>query len=155
MSRPANLLRRLAPRRLAGQIILLLLLALVLSQGATLAFFLYERQEAVRSVTREQVLLRVAATVHVLDETPRELHRRVVRGANAPLLRFWLSRNSAVRAHCAAHQTAARRSTVIRFRKSFRASLAMSVEITSDLRRCKYDLSRSRGISTENFVAAV
>ncbi len=84
------------PRRLAGQIILLLLLALVLSQFVTLAFFLHERREAVRSVTREQVLLRVAAAVRLLDETPPALHRRVVRSANAPLLRFWLSPTSAV-----------------------------------------------------------
>ncbi len=97
MSRAAAALKRLVPRRLASQIIGLLLLALVLSQVASLAYFLYERREAVQSVTREQVLLRVAAVVRLIDETPPNFHRRVVRSANAPLLRFWLSRASAVR----------------------------------------------------------
>ena len=96
MIRAGAMLARLAPRRLAGQIIALLLLALVFSQVATLAFFLHERREAVQEVTREQVLLRVASVVRVLDETPPALHRRVVRSANAPLMRFWLSRTSVV-----------------------------------------------------------
>ena len=97
MSRAWAAVKRILPRRLASQIIVLLLLALVASQAVTLAFFLHERQEAVREVTREQVLRRVASVVRLLDETPPALHRRVVRGANAPLLRFWLSRSSVVR----------------------------------------------------------
>ena len=87
MSRAGSILRRLLPRRLAGQIIWLLLLALMLSQFVTLAFFLHERREVVRSVTQEQVLLRVAGAVRLLDETPPALHRRVVRGANTPASR--------------------------------------------------------------------
>ncbi len=97
MSRVRAAIGRALPRRLTSQIIVLLLLALVASQAVTLAFFLYERREAVREVTREQVLRRVASVVRLLDETPPALHRRVVRGANAPLLRFWLAPTSAIR----------------------------------------------------------
>ncbi len=97
MNRVWAAIKRVLPRRLASQIIVLLLLALVASQAATLAFFLHERSEAVQEVTREQVLRRVASVVRLLDETPPALHRRVVRGANAPLLRFWMSPSSAIR----------------------------------------------------------
>ncbi len=97
MTRVWAAIRRVLPRRLASQIIVLLLLALVASQAGTLAFFLQERHEAVREVTREQVLRRVASVVRLLDETPPALHRRVVRGANAPLLRFWMSPTGAIR----------------------------------------------------------
>ena len=97
MNRVWAAIKRVLPRRLASQIIVLLMLALVASQAVTLAFFLYERREAVREVTREQVLRRVASVVRLLDETPPALHRRVVRGANAPLLRFWMSPSGAIR----------------------------------------------------------
>ena len=89
-------LRRLWPTRLAGQLIALLLLALILAQAISLWIFLDERRVAVQSANRLQILSRTASIVRLLEDTPAALHEQILRTASTSLLRFWLADASAV-----------------------------------------------------------
>jgi signal transduction histidine kinase len=83
-------LRRLVPSSLAGQLITLLLLALVGGQIVAFAIFSDERREAIEETTRGQVLKRTATLVRLLDATPEHLHERIIGSASTPLLVFSL-----------------------------------------------------------------
>ncbi len=89
-------LKALLPRSLAGQMIALLLLALVVAQGVTLAIYLDERRHAVRAAERAQVISRLVSVVRLLGDTPPELSERITRTASGPRLGFWLAGKSAV-----------------------------------------------------------
>jgi signal transduction histidine kinase len=96
--RPAlSFLRRLWPRRLAGQLIALLLLALILSQGASVVIFMDERRVAIRAAERKQILERTASVVRLIESTPEALHGQIVRSASTGHLRFWLAEERAAR----------------------------------------------------------
>jgi signal transduction histidine kinase len=83
--------KRLLPKSLAGQLIALLLLALVVSQAVNLLILADERLYAVRIAERQQVLARAASIVQLLNDTPAELRARIVRTASSGLVRFRLS----------------------------------------------------------------
>ena len=82
---------RLVPRSLAGQLSLLLLLALAVAQGVAVALFTWERIEAVRHAHRDNVILRTATVARLLQETPPRLHDAVVAAASTNLARFSLT----------------------------------------------------------------
>jgi signal transduction histidine kinase len=96
MRRILESLRALWPTRLAGQLIALLLLALILAQAVSLWIFLDERRLAVQSANRLQILSRTASIVRLLEDTPDALHEQILRTASTPSLRFWLADASAV-----------------------------------------------------------
>ena len=87
---------RLAPKSLAGQLTLLLLLALALAQGIAVALFAWERIEAVRHAHRDNAVVRVASVARLLRDTPPALHDAVVAAASTGLTRFSLSREPLV-----------------------------------------------------------
>jgi signal transduction histidine kinase len=89
-------LRRLWPRRLAGQMIALLLLALVLAQSASYLIFADERWAALQTAERGHILARTASIVRLIENTPASLHDQILRSASSRQLRFWLSDQSAV-----------------------------------------------------------
>ena len=92
---PARLWR-LWPRRLAGQMIALLLLALVLAQAASYLIFADERWAALQTAERRHILARTASIVRLIENTPGSLHEQIIRTASSRELRFWLSNRSAV-----------------------------------------------------------
>jgi signal transduction histidine kinase len=92
------------PRRLAAQLIAVLLFALVASQIVSLVILLDERRHALRSADRAQVLARTASIVRLLEATPPELHPHVVRTASSTRLRFWVDDERAVDATVEAHR---------------------------------------------------
>jgi signal transduction histidine kinase len=96
MTRILARIRRLWPTGLAGQLIALLLLALILAQAISFWIFLDERRVAVQSANRLQILSRTASIVRLLEDTPAALHEQILRTASTPLLRFWLADASAV-----------------------------------------------------------
>jgi signal transduction histidine kinase len=96
MTRVPSWLRRLWPRRLAGQMIALLLLALVLAQSASYLIFADERWAALQTAERGHILARTASIVRLLENTPASLHDQILRTASSRQLRFWLSDQSAV-----------------------------------------------------------
>lgn len=89
-------LKRLWPKRLAGQMIALLLLALVLAQLVTLVIFADERRFAIRAADRSQLLGRAVSVVRLLENSPPSLHQQILETASERRLRFWLSPNSSV-----------------------------------------------------------
>ncbi|MGH6896231.1 MAG: ATP-binding protein, partial [Geminicoccaceae bacterium] len=97
MSSALDLLRRLWPRRLAGQLIALLLLALILSQAASVLIFMDERRIAIRAAERKQILERTASVVRLIESTPPALHGQILGSASTGHLRFWLAEERAAR----------------------------------------------------------
>ena len=82
---------KLVPRSLAGQLTLLLLLALAIAQGVAVALFAWERIEAVRHAHRDNVVLRATTVVRLLRDTPPTLHDAVVVAASTDFTRFSLT----------------------------------------------------------------
>jgi signal transduction histidine kinase len=83
---------------LAGQLVLIVLAAMLAGQALSLLIFADERRAALRAANREQVLARTAALVRLLDETPPALHARILAASSSPQLRFRLASASAVAA---------------------------------------------------------
>jgi hypothetical protein len=80
--------RGLWPGSLAGQLVLIVLVALVAGQLSSLLIFADERRVALRAASREQVLARTAGLVRLLEETPPELRERILRASSGGSVRF-------------------------------------------------------------------
>jgi signal transduction histidine kinase len=104
VSRWRRALGALWPKRLAAQLIALLLFALVASQVVSLVILLDERWHALRAAERAQVLARTASIVRLVEATPPELHPHILRTASSPRLRFWVDDANAVDGTVAAHR---------------------------------------------------
>jgi len=78
----------LFPRSLAGQLIALLLGAVVLGQMVTTLLLVDERRSAIQSANREQILSRTASLVRLIEETPPEIHDRILSTASSRSLIF-------------------------------------------------------------------
>lgn len=86
---------RLLPRTLGGQLTGLLLAALVLAQSIAMFVVFDERQQVARQAFREESLARTASVVRLLEETPPNLHLRVLTAASSRWLRYWVATDSA------------------------------------------------------------
>jgi His Kinase A (phospho-acceptor) domain/HAMP domain len=95
MGKASRLVRRLWPSGLAGQLIALLLLALLLSQVVSVLILMDERRIAIRTAERKQILERTASIVQLIESAPSTLHDQIVRTASTGHLQFWLSEQSA------------------------------------------------------------
>ena len=89
-------LKNLWPKRLAGQMIALLLLALVLAQIITLMIFADERRFAIRAADRSQLLGRAVSIVRLLEKSPPSLHQQILETASEKRLRYWISQTSPI-----------------------------------------------------------
>ena len=87
---------RLLPRSLAGQLIALILAALIVSQLFTLWLFTDERRAALLELAGGTVVSRTASLVELLDETPPQLHEQIRNAASSRLLYYWISARPAV-----------------------------------------------------------
>ena len=85
------------PRSLAGQLIALILAAIVLSQLVTLWLFTDERRGALMELAGGTVVSRTAALVELLDTTPPQLHEQIRRATSSPLVYYWISADPALR----------------------------------------------------------
>ncbi|MDD7909208.1 ATP-binding protein [Pseudovibrio exalbescens] len=74
-----SLLKRLYPRRMATQLILLLLVALLISQSVSFYLFTDERRMAIIGMARDNALWRTASIVRLIEDTPRTVHPGVLR----------------------------------------------------------------------------
>jgi signal transduction histidine kinase len=104
MRRLRRALHAIWPKRLAAQLIALLLFALVASQVVSLVILLDERRHALRAADRAQVLARTASIVRLMEATPPELHPHILRTASSPRLRFWVDDDHAVDATIEAYR---------------------------------------------------
>jgi signal transduction histidine kinase len=66
----------------------LILAALVLAQIATVLIFAESRRAAVQAAGREQVFGRTAALVRLIEDTPADLHQRILRAASSARVSF-------------------------------------------------------------------
>ena len=82
---------RFAPKSLAGQLTLLLLLALAVAQGVAVALFARERIEALHQAHRENAVTRAVTVVRLLRDTPPALHEAVIAAASTGITRFSLA----------------------------------------------------------------
>ena len=98
---------RFAPKSLAGQLTLLLLLALAAAQGIAVALFAWERIEALRHAHRGDAVERTATVARLLGGTPPGLHDEVIAAASTELARFSLSREPLVEETGAGERAAA------------------------------------------------
>ena len=81
---------RLWPRGVAGQLVAVVLVALLLALGAAFLIFADERQGALEVQQREQVLGRVVSAVELLAVLPAEQEARLLRSAGTRQLRLSL-----------------------------------------------------------------
>jgi len=82
---------RLYPTGLTGQLMLLLLAALVVAQAVAFQVVHDERQYAQRTVFKSQVLERIAAASRLILESPAELRPQILRALQTEDLRFWIA----------------------------------------------------------------
>ena len=83
-------MKRLWPKSLTGQLVLLILLVLVFAQTISAVIFLDERRQAIRAVTDQQILVRTVSIVRLLATTPVEYHDDILNSAISPRLHFGL-----------------------------------------------------------------
>jgi signal transduction histidine kinase len=73
-----------------GQLLLLLLIAVFVTQGLSLLLFSDERNRAVRAAMGLEAAGRAANVALLLDEAPQSLQSSILRSADSPLVRFRL-----------------------------------------------------------------
>lgn len=87
---------RLLPKSLTMQLVLLLLVALVIIQGASFIILYDERHFTAREVGRQHVLYRTASAVRLLNEAPQSMHNTIVKSLNTPRLRIDIENNPSI-----------------------------------------------------------
>ena len=87
---------RRAMASLSGQLILLVVAALVVAQAISLFLFADERSLAIRAALGFEAAGRAANVARLIEEAPRDLHQSILRAANSPLIRFDLSSTASV-----------------------------------------------------------
>jgi len=79
---------RRAMRSLSGQLILLVVAALVVAQVISLFLFADERSLAIRAALGFEAAGRAANVARLIEEAPLDLQDSILRAANSPLIRF-------------------------------------------------------------------
>jgi signal transduction histidine kinase len=92
----ARLFRKILPQNLAGQLIAVLLLALVVAQITSLAILHDDRRLAFIFVAQQEVMSRTASVVRLLAKTEPALHQTIVDAASSRRLRFQLTDKAAI-----------------------------------------------------------
>lgn len=87
---------RLVPSSLAGQLIGLLLIALVLAQALSLWVFHDERRIAIAQVARDNLLSRAVSIAKLVEETPEELKDRILEASSSRFAAFWIGQSPLV-----------------------------------------------------------
>ena len=85
-------MNRLWPRTLSGQLILVMLLAVALSQIVTLVIYRLERARAVRTVIGEECLGRAVSAYRLVESTPRQARTETLKAIETPLTRYWTTK---------------------------------------------------------------
>lgn len=86
-----DLLRKLIPQRLTGQIVALLILVLLLSQVLSFWIFGYEWRKVLGDHERSFMLERIASVASLLDVAPAEYHSQILQTASTRYIQFWIS----------------------------------------------------------------
>ena len=89
--------RSFYPSSLAGQLIGLLLIALFVSQVFSVWIFHDERRIALIQVARDNLLTRSISVAKLLEDTPEELHTRILEASSSRFAAFWIGETPAVK----------------------------------------------------------
>jgi signal transduction histidine kinase len=84
-------MKRFWPRTLSGQLILVVLLAVALSQAVTLAIYRLERAQAVRGVIGEEFLGRAVSAYRLAEVTSASRRTETLKAIETPLTRYWIT----------------------------------------------------------------
>lgn len=84
-------MKRLWMHTLTGQLIAIMLLALVLSYAITFVISHNERERALYEIRREDCLSRTTAIASLLLNSPESLRTDILRSINSPFNRFWIT----------------------------------------------------------------
>jgi signal transduction histidine kinase len=87
---------RLLPRSLGGQLVALLLAALLVAQALSFIVFTGDREQAVRAANRAGLLESMSSIMRVLAKTPADSRESLAEAAATPRIRYWVSDASAV-----------------------------------------------------------
>lgn len=79
------------PRTLSGQLILVMLLAVALSQAVTLVIYRIERARTVRTVVGEECLGRAVSAYRLAEAIPPERRAATLEASETPLTRYWIT----------------------------------------------------------------
>ncbi len=92
-----KIFRRLLPKSLAGQLIGLILVALLGGHITAIVILADERREALQAASRGEVLARVATIARLLAVSPSGLHPQILENAQSPFIWFSMSDDSATK----------------------------------------------------------
>lgn len=84
-------MRTFLPRTLTGQLILLMLLAVAVSQVVTLVIYRIERAKAVRGVVGEECLGRAASAFRLAEGIEPTQRNETLEAVETPLTRYWIT----------------------------------------------------------------
>lgn len=90
-----TLLGRFLPKSLAGQLIGLILVALLGGHITAIVILADERKEALQASSRGEVLARTATIARLLAVSPSDLHPQLLENAQSPFVQFSISDHSA------------------------------------------------------------
>ncbi len=79
-----NWVQRFLPKTLVGRTLLVLVGALVITQGAGVVLFFVAHQELAAQLDSRQTAERIASTVQVIEQTPTDDRARLARGMDRP-----------------------------------------------------------------------
>jgi signal transduction histidine kinase len=79
---------RIFPRSLKGQLIVLTLVALLLSEAASFWFILVDQRSRMATEWFHNVLMRIATVNDVIESTPSEFHSKIIKSVTGWALRF-------------------------------------------------------------------
>ncbi len=79
---------RLLPRSLKGQLILLVLIGLLLSQAAGFVFILNDQKSRMKSEWLHNIFTRIATVRDVIESTPGEIHNKILKTSSSWALKF-------------------------------------------------------------------
>jgi signal transduction histidine kinase len=84
-------MKRLWPRTLVGQLILVMMLAVGFSQVVTLVIYGLERAKAVRGVIVEESMGRAVSAFRLAQGTPPARRAETLKAIETPLTRYWIT----------------------------------------------------------------
>ena len=71
------------PRSLGGQLIGLLLIALIVAQAISIWIFHDERRIAMIAIARDNILMRAVSIAKLIDDTPSSIHDQVLEASSS------------------------------------------------------------------------
>ena len=89
---------RFFPRSLKGQLILLILVGLLLSQAAGFVFILNDQRSRIRSEWLHNILTRVITVGDVIESTPSDIHGKILKSSSSWALKFAIDPEPVARA---------------------------------------------------------